>query len=220
MKLPENKQERTKIFVMIGLGVALVLLGIVQGIINPLRNARKNKFARLEECKNGVKKARKEVRAAARSFDRRMQTLKNIRDISERHILHPVLGNYLLQATDIVEAHAEDLGVAIEPVREAGISDIPQNSKSPAARLLKSYTVRVDMMASYLNTLRLIREIETHNPYLCVTSLSIRPRPNEDLENHSISIEIQWPVWADPEFPSEIEEQLKEQTSLQEGDTA
>jgi hypothetical protein len=217
MKLPENKQERTKVFIMIGLGAALVLLGIVQGIINPLRNMRKNKFARLEECKTGVEKARKEIRAAARSFDRRMETLRNIRDISEKHILHPVLGNYLLQATDIIETHAEDLGVAVEPVREIGISDIPPDS-SGAERLLKAYTVRVSMAASYHDVLRLMREIEVHNPYACVTSLMIRPRPTEDVENHNVSIEVQWPVWADPEFPEEVEEQLKEEISKQEGD--
>ncbi len=220
MKLPENKQERTKIFIMIGLGVALVLLGIVQGIINPLRNARKNKLARLEECKSGVEKARKEIRAAARSFNRRMQTLKDIRDISEKHILHPVLGNYLLQATDIIEAHAGDLGVSIEPVREVGISDIPLDSNNKdVERLLKAYTVRVNLAASYLNSLRLVREIEENNPYACVTSLIIRPRPSEDVERHSVTIEVQWPVWADPEFPGEIKEQLKEEEiSKQEGD--
>ncbi|MBL7076673.1 MAG: hypothetical protein ISS31_04300 [Kiritimatiellae bacterium] len=217
MKLPENKQERTKIFIMIGLGTGLVLLGIVQGIINPLINSRKNKFARLEECKTGVDRARKEIRAAARSFDRRMETLKSIRNTSEQHILHPVLGNYLLQATDIVEEHADALDIAIEPVREVGISDIPPDSKTEE-RLLKAYTVRVNMQASYHDALRLMREIEIHNPYACVTSLIVRPRPSEDLENHNVSIEIQWPVWADPEFPGEIEEQLKEEISKQEGD--
>ncbi len=218
MKLPDNKQERTKIFIMIGLGAALVILGIVQGIINPLRNSRKHKFERLEECKSSVDKARKEIRAAARSFDRRMETLTSIRDISERHILHPVLGNYLLQATEIVEAHASDLGIGIEPVREVGISDIPQDSKTKEDRLLKAYTVRVNMIASYRDTLRLARELEIHNPYVCITSLIIRPRPTEDVEKHNISMEVQWPVWADPEFPHEVEEQLKEEISKQEGD--
>ncbi len=217
MKLPENKQERTKIFIMIGLGVSLVLLGLVQGIINPLRNSRTAKFARMEECKTSVEKARKEIRAAARSFDRRMDTLKSIRDISERHILHPVLGNYLLQATDIIETHAETLDIAIEPVREVGLSDIPPD-KSNAERLLKAYTVRVNMIASYRDAVRLMREIEINNPYACTTSLIIRPRPNEDLENHNVTIEVQWPVWADPEFPKEIDEQLKEEISKQEGD--
>ncbi len=220
MKLPENKQERTKIFVMIGLGTALVLLGIVQGIINPLRHSRQAKFARLEECKTGVSRARKEIRAAARSFDRRMETLKSIRNISEQYILHPVLGNYLLQATEIIEAHTEALGIIIEPVREVGISDIPPNSKGRGERLLKGYTVRINMVASYRDAVRLMREIEAHNPYACVTSLIIRPRPAEDFENHNVTLEVQWPVWADPDFPREIEEQLMEQISKQEEDAA
>ena len=46
----------------------------------------------------------------------------------------------------------------------------------------------------------------------------IRPRPGVDLDKHNISIEVQWPVWADPEFPSEIEEQLKEQITKQVAD--
>lgn len=148
MKLPENKQDRTKIFIMIGLGAALVALGIWQGIVNPLRDAHKAKLARLEECKTGVEKARKEIRAAARSFDRRMETLQDIRSISEQYVLHPVLGNYLLQATDIVEAHARDLGIHVAPVREVGISDIPPD-KNHEERLLKAYTVRVNLQASF-----------------------------------------------------------------------
>ncbi|NQU39035.1 MAG: hypothetical protein HQ523_03695 [Lentisphaerae bacterium] len=216
MKLPEDKQQRLKIFIMIGLAVILVLLGIVQGIINPLRNSAKNKRATMEESRNGLERARKEIRAAAQSLDRRMETLVTIQSISDTHILHPILGNYLLEATSIIEAHAAALAVPIEPVREVAISDIPRDAKSKEDRLLKAYTVRVNMNSSYHDACRLIREIERGNPYICVTSLMIRPRPGIDVETHSISIEVQWPVWADPEFPSEIREQLKEQTSKQE----
>ena len=211
MKLPDDKQQRVKIFVMIGLGAALVVLGIVQGIISPLRNLRTKRMARMEECQRGVNRARKEIKKAARSFTQRMEAIDNIKNASDQYILHPVLGNYLLEATGIIDAHADALGIAIDPVREVAISDIPRNADAKEDRLLKAYTVRVNMVAPYHDAFALLREIENQNPYVCITSIMIRPRPGVDLEKHNISIEVQWPVWADPEFPAEIEEQLKEQ---------
>ena len=71
------------------------------------------------------------------------------------------------------------------------------------------------MAAPYHDAFALMREIENQNPYVCITSVMIRPRSGVDLENHNISIEVQWPVWANPEFPAEIEEQLKEQVTKQ-----
>lgn len=215
MKLPDDKQQRVKIFVMIGLGAALVVLGIVQGIINPLRNLRTNRMARMEECQRGTNLARKEIKKAARSFTQRMEALAGIKRASDQYILHPVLGNYLLEATGIIEAHASALGIVIEPVREVSISDIPRNAKDKGHRLLKAYTVRVNMAAPYHDAFALMREIENQNPYVCITSIMIRPRPGVDLEKHNISIGVQWPVWADPDFPAEIEEQLKEQITKQ-----
>ncbi len=218
MKLPDDKQQRVKIFVMIGLGAALVVLGIVQGIISPLRNLRTKRMARMEECQRGVNRARKEIKKAARSFTQRMEALDGIKNASDQYILHPVLGNYLLEATGIIDAHADALGIAIDPVREVAISDIPRNADAKEDRLLKAYTVRVNMVAPYHDAFALLREIENQNPYVCITSIMIRPRPGVDLDKHNISIEVQWPVWADPEFPSEIEEQLKEQITKQVAD--
>ncbi|MBT3294433.1 MAG: hypothetical protein HN919_13330 [Verrucomicrobia bacterium] len=215
MKLPDDKQQRVKIFVMIGLGAALVVLGIVQGIINPLRTSRANRMVRMEECQRGVERARKEIKKAARSFTHRMETLDSIKRASDQYILHPVLGNYLLEATGIIEAHASALNIAIDPVREVAISDIPRNANAKKDRLLKAYTVRVNLVAPYHDAFAMMREIENQNPYVCITSVMIRPRTGVDIERHSISIEVQWPVWADPEFPAEIEEQLKEQISKQ-----
>ena len=220
MKLPDDKQQRIKIFIMIGLGVILVLLGLVQGIINPLRTSAADKQARMVESQDGLERARKEIRSAARSLDRRMETLVSIQRISDTYILHPILGNYLLEATSIIEGHSAALEVPIEPVREVAISDIPRDAKSTTERLLKAYTVRVNMVESYHNACRLVREIEDGNPYICVTSLMIRPRASGDVENHNISFEVQWPVWADPDFPTEIEEQLKEQLSKQKAEPA
>ncbi|MDP6631572.1 MAG: hypothetical protein QGH29_11480 [Kiritimatiellia bacterium] len=151
MKLPDNKQERTKIFVMIGLGAALVVLGIVQGIINPLRNSRKAKFARLEECKTGVEKARREIRAAARSFDRRMDTLRTIRQVSEQQILHPVLGKYLFSHSHKEKSQEETIifvtvGLAMPDsiLRETGL---PEDTELARRHLIATETKRRALLA-------------------------------------------------------------------------
>jgi hypothetical protein len=205
MKLPEDKQQRVKVFIMIGLAAILVGLGIVQGIINPLIRSRKTKQARLEECRTGLEQARRDIRAAAGSLAQRMQTVSEIKTISDRYLLAPVLGNYLLGASAKIETMAQDLNIPIEPVREVGISQIP------GGKDVASYTVRVNVTCSYHALLRLLREIESSNPYVCVTSIVIRGQPERDPESHNVSLEVQWPIWADPDVAAQLEEQLKEQ---------
>lgn len=209
MKLPEDRQQRIKVFVMIGLGAVLVVLGIVQGIISPLVRAHRNKVIRLAESQEGLERARREIRAAARSFTRRMESIEEIKRISDRYVLHPVLGNYLLSATAVIDRHALAAGVPIEPVREIGISEIPGEDD----KMIKAYSVRVNAQCGYLDILRLVREIETGNPFVSVTSVVIRGAPEANPELHNTSLEVQWPIWADPGMAGRLELQLDEEVS-------
>jgi hypothetical protein len=212
VKLPEDKQKRVKILVAIGMGAALVILGVVQGIIVPLARVRKEKRARIEECRNGLEEARRQIRAAAATLDQNAEALQAISEISDRYVLRPVLGNYLLEATETLEGHAHNADVQLQSIREVGISEIP--SEGGGERALKSYTVRVDLQCSYRDVARLLREIETSSPYLCLTALTISGQPEVTPEVHQVSFNIQWPIWADPETPARLKEQMEEETEL------
>ena len=211
MRLPDDKQKRIKILVVIGLGATLVVLGIVQGIIVPLVRVRKEKKARIEECRQGLEEARRQIRAAAATLDQNKEALQTINEISERYILHPVLGNYLLEATEHIERHARNANVKVRSIREVGISEIPTHG---GERAFKSYTVRLDLECSYRDVASLLREIEASNPYLCVTAITIGGQSRVDPEKHQVSLNVQWPIWADPQTPASLKEQMEETTEL------
>jgi hypothetical protein len=215
MQLPNDKQQRIKIAIVAVLATTLVLLGLWQGVLNPLSRSRKAKNARLVECQESIQQAREEIRAAARQFKLNMENVQAIKEVSDKYVLHPILGNYLLGATEIIERQARSLGLQMEPVRETGISEIPSPRSSKAPNALKSYTVRVSLDASYHDVVRFLREIENSNPYVSTVSLAIVGQPETNPEKHKVTFEVQWPIWADPETPSSLQQQtLEKETNL------
>ena len=214
MKLPEDKSRRIKILVAAAMAAALVILGIVQGIIGPLTNARNEKLDRVKECQDALDQAREDIRQAAKYLKVNLENVHKIKDASDKYILQPVLGNYLLEATEIIEKLAKSLDIAIDPVREIGVSEMPTSTGQKAPNVLKCYTVRITFDGGYRDIVRFVREVENTNPYATIVEFSIRGQSPAIPDRHKVSVDIQWPIWTDSGTPRQMQQQLEEEINL------
>lgn len=214
MKLPEDKQARMKVLILIAIGTVAVLY-VAQLGVKSLRKSKKAKTARLQELEEQQKKATLEIRRMPRDLELNRETVKKIKEISDKFVLKPVLGNYLLKAREIIEQYAKKLDIVLEDIREAGISQVPRRRGRKTDRTFHIYTARVTLDCGFHDIARFLREIKSSNPYLCVASLEIAGRPKEP-EEHKITFDVQWPIWADYEMPGRLEEQLKEEEGEEE----
>ncbi|OGV62096.1 MAG: hypothetical protein A2498_07725 [Lentisphaerae bacterium RIFOXYC12_FULL_60_16] len=211
-KLPDDPQERNKMLALIGIFAVLILVGIGYGVITPYSSAKKTASIRLEQVRDELEKARKEINKRKFEIRRNLEALTRIEAINDTHMLKPILGNYLLAATAIVDRHCRATGVA----RAAQPSEIGMSSPLPVvptgrgavSRSSQAYTARITLREGLAGVIRLIRSIETENPYISIPSLTIQGNPGTP-ERHKVTIDLQWPVWMDDETPARIKEALK-----------
>ncbi len=210
MKLPDDPKEKTKILILIGIGVVAVLYTTIALVVKPL-------FAEKARCRIEIAALEAKLEMAQRDMNRMLKdrpgntrALEQIVDVSNRRlfILHPSLGNYELGARAYLENQSQSAGVALTTIREIGITQIPKPAKGPALAF-KSYNLRVGIQAGMHDALRLVEAIEKNNPYLSVSSLSVVSRP-ESPGRHEITMEIQWPIWEDPQMSEIIEQRLQD----------
>ena len=208
MKLPEDKKERTKILVLIGIGAVVAVILLFQmpfiGIL-PLMKAKKAKLAKIEQLKTDVEKAEKEIHQLALDKAENRQVIEKIQDISEKHVLKPVLGlNYKLPASEIIDPIVKKLNVKLEQMRQIGVA-VEANQTT-----LRSYSVRISLFCSYDDLVRFCREIEASNPLVSTINISVTAQGPESREKHMTSFEVQWPVWADTDMPDKLAKQLND----------
>lgn len=214
MKLPENKKERMQ---MLGMGAAVGIAAIYALVafgIKPILNSKKAKETRIVELNEEIAKADRTINASGADRKFNIETIKKILAITDTHILKPGLGdNYQLGAEAIVEKHARKAKVNLKEskfeTRGLGVKAIPKVTNRRESNALNFFVLRIIIEAGYHDVVRFVREIESANPYLAVVSLSIVDIPKQP-ELHKITMDIQWPVLAEPELDDELRAQLKQ----------
>jgi len=204
VKLPEDKTERNKILILIAIGVISVGYGGYMFVITPFLQNRQDTQTRVAELEEKLWRARQDIEITSHNLERNRKAVGHILDISEtkRQILRPNLRNYLLVAADIVGRHADALGLEIESINETvATGTLPRGDEvDPNGPRLKAYSVNVSLSCGLHDTFKLLKAIETENPYLCITRLGVIGRAESPTE-HAVSFDIQWPIWVDPTYP-------------------
>jgi hypothetical protein len=220
MKWPTDKKSRIQIMAVIAIGCIAAVYGGIVGVMRPLSKVKDERALRIEDIQEKLRKARLAVDHMAADETANSNTLHRIIDIAQRRnlVLHDILGNYLLGATPAIEKQADRAGVKVGSVEEAGMRLMPAAPGRKATPAFKAYTARVALQCRTHELVRLLSQIETNNTYLCVTSLAINAQPDKP-DSHSVTMEIQWPVWADAAVPVKLEAKLKEiaQSALDSG---
>jgi hypothetical protein len=196
MKLPENKEARQKVLALAGIGVAAVGYALWAFVYQPMATERAATRTAIEEAQAELGKAHVLVGTMGKQKDRLRDTTAKLLERSERDMLHPRLGNYLLQAREILDRQARELGVESYQVAEVGLADLPRAPKSKTKRAVRYYAVRVTAQCSLELFAQWIGVLERENPLLSIGQFLIAAQAKTPLV-HQVRFEVHWPIWVD-----------------------
>lgn len=209
IKLPDDKQERIKIFVLIGIFATAISYVGATFLLGPYFKAGREKRARIAELDDLLWRAEKDINSIRGNLRRNTVTVSNILAISEsqRYILRPSLGNYLLVASEEIEKAANAAGVTIDNIRDTSgpppkVTD--GESKNINHSRFWSFAVDISLQADIFDTINFLDQLLKRNPYIAVYKLAIIPRDDASPLKHMINIGIQWPVWRDNDHPNKL----------------
>jgi len=215
MRLPEDRKERLKVFALIAIGAVAVAFTVAQLAVRPLFRSRSAKRQRIAELRGEMDAGRLEI---ARIDARRKELLELVQEIhglSVSNVLQPVLGNYLLRATELVEKEAAQAGLQFAQLQEVGRADLPKGSRPGK---LSYYSLRATLECGLAELIRLLETIEKANAYLCVADLSIMAQPPTP-DRQKVNLVIQFPVWNSPDIAEQLERDLEQSLAMFNDDT-
>ena len=209
MHLPDNKKDRQKILILVALGVFAAAYGIWLGAYEPIRVKREAAAKRCEELDADLRLAKAQIGRAAEMKRELADTTQSLLDRSERNMLHPRLGNYLLQAREILEGHGRAFGAVNVQVAEIGLVEPPKQPKKETEYAVRLYSARVSAECGYEAFVRWIRALEEENPLIAVSLITVSAQP-ENPQIHLVRFEVQWPVWVDPAMRETVAQKASE----------
>lgn len=206
MKLPDDKTEKMKILVLIAIGVAGVLYGIVAGIIMPIKTKTRAQGEKIEKLESELRKADLLISQIRKDGWDSYESILAIRSIMEKNSLRFRLGDYLLDATEILDEHAKTAGVELTAVRKVATTEIPVGKeKTPGT--LKLFTVAASLECGLRELEVFLRETEKKNPYVSILSLTVATLRDSPIK-HDIVVTIAWPIWSSPDTAESLQKQL------------
>jgi len=208
MKLPEDSEERKKIFMLIGIGVAAACYVLYSFGISPYLQHKQEKRAKIEELEGKIWRAQLDVRKTKTYLQENNDVIAKIIDVSENklQILHPNLGNYLLVASDIINRQADNLNLVTDEIREIPAPkklDEDQDPDADDAPRFNTYKVNVNIKCSFAELTQLLQALENENPYLCITRIGVVGQ-KDDVMKHAISFDVEWPTWVNSKQPIKL----------------
>lgn len=209
MRPPVKSDNRRNLMVLGALLMAGAAYGIWVGVYEPLRRQRDEVKKQADALEAELQTIRLQIRQMPETKRELAGLTRNLRDHSEDHLLHPRLGNYLLQAREDMAHYARMAGVEGVQVEEIGLIDLPLLPKKTADYRLRAYAIRVSAQCGLDSLLDWIRVIETGNPLVSVSHLTISAQPENPLQ-HRVRLEVQWPVWIEPDMRDTVREKAEE----------
>ncbi len=197
MRPPAKPYSRRNLLVLGAVAMAAVAYGVWIGVYEPIRRQRDETKKQVEALEAELHATRLQIRQMPETKRELVDLTRELRTHSEENLLQPRLGNYLLQAREDMADYARLAGVEDVQMEEIGLVDLPLLPKQTATYRLRAYAIRVSARCGLDTLMEWIRVIETANPLLAVSHLTISAQAGNPLQ-HQVRIEVQWPVWIDP----------------------
>jgi hypothetical protein len=187
-----------------------ILLGVgVFYAVHPLYVSRQSMKKEHTELRVKIDKALQELRNEERVRAEYEAGALDMKQLSDRYVLQPVLGSFVLAA----RAHLEPLADKTPRFEIINIREAPARAKTkgvvkkagdkskkdkgataaPAKRVYKGYSAEVTATGGYEALTLFVRLVEESNPYLCITDLQIRGQP-ETPAQHRLVMLVEWPI--------------------------
>ena len=209
MRLPDKSKNRSKMLAVAGLALVAAAYGVWMGVYNPLSDKRDEANRQAEKLEGEMQTARLQIRRIPEIQQDVARTTRALWTASERNMLHPRLGNYLLEAREILAEHARAAGVEALEVAEIGLVDPPQLPKKTKTYQARAYAVRVSAACSYDAFLTWMRAMETANPLLALSHFTVAAQADNP-QKHLVRFEVQWPVWVEPAMRETVRQKAVE----------
>jgi hypothetical protein len=121
-------------------------------------------------------------------------------DFNDQYL--PARENPLTWATENVYRHARRVGVEVVSVAEVYTGQLPWKTGKKSKRFFIPYKVRLTARCGYYDLLRLIKDIETGNPFVSIASIVVSAKDTP--EQHTVNLTLEWPMWASSVGPDAI----------------
>jgi hypothetical protein len=223
MKLPSNSKKRVQILILAGAGALVFLVLAYLGLFNIL-SARSLTRARLSADVSQLESIDREIKALPALRQSRDNLFWSIQQAATNYILFHEYRNYHLTAREILLPLAAESGVTIDIPKEGVVdcfpiadsintnkvilpaSQLPAIGYSgPASSVFALYPVSLTGRAGFASLLTFLNHIETLNPYLAVSELTIKADPKTP-EVHDFSMTLLWPIWKNLELKPKVED--------------
>jgi hypothetical protein len=186
------------------IGVILVI-SLVMFVVNPLRTKWRDARGEYNEINSKLDDANRLMRNEPSLRDK-LEKARNHSDFVLTECI-PDPENSLSWVTQRIYQYARKAGVDIQSVSAGSSKSLSGKKGQEKARTFETFAVNVMVQCSYGDLLGFVREIEEQNPYVCVSGLIIGTQPGS-VETHNVSVELQWPVWADLETATRVRERF------------
>ncbi len=193
MKLPESKKERMVFFALIGVVAVVIIFSTVEWGLLPLLESKRTLETTLVERQEKLKKARLELDYAPGIKQDYDETTAQIEKIKQENIFRPILGSYLVGASEQIESAARATGVRVAEIREIGVIDLPLKTKDSPLKVFKLFAVQVSASGPYQAITCFLLQMEERNPFFNITDMTISGQPDTP-EEQRIGVRMEWPI--------------------------
>lgn len=201
MQFPTGKKERIEIAVIACIVAIGALFGLITFVIMPFRDSYRTCLQDINTLQTNLDAANSEIAKGKHAKEQCEEMRAALKAIDGTYILKEEYNNYNIKADEYLKAVFAANGIELDGVLSEGlVYAIP---RIPASRL-KSFVVPVSCTisgrSSYERLLALFRKIETDNPYMSISRVSISAQQNAKKEPtvQSVSFAVSWPIWQDP----------------------
>lgn len=203
MKLPDKKKERIQTIALILVGIIFVIYVSGRYALKPLLKKRSDQLTEIKDIRSKIEMAENVIHLIKLSQQANAEVVDKILSITEtsHYVMKARLGNYFIGATELIEKSAKQTDIAIKSIKELNITAIPSLNKS--SNPFQLYTIGINVECGMHDLVLLLKNIETSNPYLAISKIEIVGRPSK-ADEHSVSFNVQWPIWQDKDTVSRI----------------
>ena len=198
MKLPTDKKERIKILILVAIGTGAVLYVVIQLMVLPMLASHKETLKVLSAKKDKLDMMNRALKQEDRRQKEYNDVVAQLDGYTQKSILQPKLGSFLIVVREKLEYLAAKHGIKIDPPSEIGRAEIPGRNKDGSKRTLLTYGIHVVAKGGYGELVRFFAELEKENTMLCITDFEIIGREATP-ETHQLGFSIQWPIWGEPD---------------------
>lgn len=205
MKLSMLSKEQ-KQYMVLGVVISIILVvSLSMFVLKPLRVKWSDARGEYKELTAQLDEANELMRGETQ--------LRGELEEARRGTLHamaeciPDPENSLSWVTQRVYLYARKAGVEVQSVSAGASKTRTSKRGEEQEQVFGMFSVDIMVQCNYDDLLAFVQEMESHNPYLCLSGLIIAPQRGS-AETHNVSVEIQWPVWKDMETASKVRERI------------